>query len=955
MPGMVVEPHPLLTLPPATLSLISGDARRRLVGFLNRWGYTDALLGYLDHWLSEQPTAIGLREGRARVLGELGRGAEALAILDTIDAERTPTATRRQLRMRALLADRRYSELDLALDTLAEDDDNALIVWLLRGDALRARARFEDAAEAYLEAGARDPASLAAVRRLAELALDQGDPAAARGQIDALMLRPDFTPAVADLRILLRAAEQIGDEPAVEALRAQLHQQEQTEAAALLAALGLSAEADERFTAPASSRLPPEHSAPAPNQHEAPTPQPATPLLPDGAYHLLRDQFGMNDFRPNQARVIHSVLQGGRTIAVMPTGAGKSLTYQLPALLLPHATVVVSPLIALMKDQIDGLPPDVRAQSTLINSSLAVAELTSRLRGVAAGQYKLVYIAPERLRQRAFLHALKRCGVGLFVIDEVHCLSLWGQSFRPDYLFIGRALEELGRPPVLALTATASTETLSEIRSVIGESATVTASVFRPNLFFQVVRAGNREEKQRQLIELCQAINGPIIVYARARQACEELAAVLRAAGVAADHYHAQVADRSGAQERFMRGETRVLVATVAFGMGIDKADIRAIVHYNLPSSVEAYYQEAGRAGRDGRPATCVLLYASSDRARLSTWLDEEALTRDQLRDLYRAVRRLMRGTYDVIDLEQLQRALPGDDDTLIRVGLHMLERVGLLRRHFDLPETATITLTGAPPPDAAAERVVAIAGLRPREAMEVDLLLLAERADMPPSELEGAMLHWHDVGFLRYRGGLRQVLLEQLSAPADVAERIDQLLANYRRSQEQRIEAMAAYARTNKCRHRTLAEHFGQSLARCKTACDICAPQNSIGVRSVRVTAGGIPAPLPPHNDADVRNDAQRALDGLAHLPFALGRTGLARVLKGAATSPVEPERCAEFGALNHLPQSAIEDLIERLVGEGYIERDLNDDYRRLSLTILGIKARRDPALLPEWVAKTP
>jgi ATP-dependent DNA helicase RecQ len=861
------------------------------------------------------------------------------------------------LRLRALLAARRYNELDLALDALADDDDNVLLVWLLRGDALRARARFEDAAEAYMEAGARDGAGLAAVRRLAELALDQGDSAAARGQIDALMLRPDFTPSVADLRILLRAAEQIGDEPAVESLRAQLTHQEQAEAAALLADLGLGAAAqdDDGTDAPAerlntaSSERPERAGDAAPERRAAPA---AAPLLPEAAYHLLRDQFGMSDFRPNQARVIHSVLQGGRTIAVMPTGAGKSLTYQLPAMLLPQATVVVSPLIALMKDQLDGLPPGVRAHATLINSSLSVAELTSRLRGVAAGQYRLVYIAPERLRQRAFLHALKRCGVGLFVIDEVHCLSLWGQSFRPDYLFIGRALDELGRPPVLALTATASTETLAEIRTVIGDSATVTASVFRPNLFFQVVRAGNRDEKQRQLIELCQAISGPIIVYARARQACEELAATLRAAGIAADHYHAQVADRTGAQERFMRGETRVLVATVAFGMGIDKADIRAIVHYNLPSSVEAYYQEAGRAGRDGRPATCVLLYAPSDRARLSTWLDEEALTRDQLRDLYRAVRRLMRGGFDVIDLEQLQRALPGDDDTLIRVGLHMLERVGLLRRHFDLPETAVITLTGAPPPDAAAERVAAIAGLRPGEALEVDLLLLAERADLPPSDLEGALLHWHDMGFLRYRGGVRQVLLEQLSAPADVAERIDQLLAAYRRSQEQRIEAMAAYARTNKCRHRTLAEHFGQSLARCKTGCDICAPQNSIGVRTVRTSVGGAPAALPPRNDADLRNDAQRALDGLAHLPFALGRTGLARVLKGATTSPVEPERCAEFGTLNHLAQSAIEDLIERLIAEGYIERDVNDEYRRLALTILGIKARREPALLPAWAA---
>jgi ATP-dependent DNA helicase RecQ len=649
--------------------------------------------------------------------------------------------------------------------------------------------------------------------------------------------------------------------------------------------------------------------------------------------------------------VIHAVLAGEPTLAVMPTGAGKSLTYQLPALLLERATVVVSPLIALMKDQLDGLPPEARERATVINSSLGAQELGARLRALAQGQYKLVYIAPERLRQRAFLHALKRCGVARFVVDEVHCLSLWGMSFRPDYLFIGRAIEELGRPPVLALTATATSETQEEIRAALGPSETVVASVFRPNLFFQVLRAGNKDEKLQALIEICRKIDGPIIVYARARQACEELAEALRSAGVAAGHYHAQVPDRAAAQERFMAGETRVLVATVAFGMGIDKPDIRAIVHYNLPQSVEGYYQEAGRAGRDGRPAHCVLLYAASDKARLSTWLEEEAIGRDQLRELYKAVRRVMRGTVDVVDLAQLQRGLPGEDDTLVRVGLSMLERVGLLRRHFDLPEIATVTLTGAPPPDDEAARVAATAGLTANAPMEVDMLLLAERAGIPPADLEGAMLAWHDAGYLRYRSGPRWPLLEQLPAPPDVAERIERLLRDYRERQEQRVEAMAAYARTVECRHRALAAHFGQRLAPCRTACDICSPMAGAGVRVART--GRVAAGPAARDDSDPRPDARRALDGLANLPFAMGRSGLARALKGGANSPVEPERLPEHGALRHLSLTAVEDLVERLIDEGYIERDEQDEYRRLALTILGKKARRDPAYLPEWAVQ--
>ncbi|HEY7909706.1 MAG TPA: RecQ family ATP-dependent DNA helicase, partial [Thermomicrobiales bacterium] len=645
-------------------------------------------------------------------------------------------------------------------------------------------------------------------------------------------------------------------------------------------------------------------------------------------------------------QVIGNVLAGQSTLAIMPTGAGKSLTYQLPAMLLPQATLVVSPLIALMKDQIDGLPEGLRSRATAINSSMSFAEVRERMRGIAAGDYKLVYIAPERLRQRPFLHALKRAGVSLFVVDEAHCVSMWGLSFRPDYLFIRAALDDLGAPPVLALTATASVETQAEIQERLGPLVQVTASVFRPNLHFAVHRAGNREEKIAAVVQHCREIAGPVIVYARSRDACEELAGRLRRGGVKAEHYHAQVSDRAGVQERFMRGETRVLVATVAFGMGVDKADVRAIIHYNLPQSVEAYYQEAGRAGRDGQPARCILLYAAADKAQLSTWLKQEAIRKDDLRQLYRTLRAMIAGRYGIVSLETLQREVERDDETFVRVGVSMLERVGLIRRHFDLPRSATVTLRDDT--DPAMRWFAAESGIRPGQTADVNLIDLAATLDAEPSALEAHLLEWADRDLVRYTGAARDPLIELLPAPPDVGERIDTLLADYQARQDQRIEAMGAYAKGAICRHRAIAAHFGQRMARCGTACDVCVPEE----RQQAIAATRARRPIPINPD-DNRPDALRILMGLAALPFPMGRRKVARVLTGAASSPIGEDRCREFGALQHLTIKDLEAVIERLIDDGLIGREAIGDFPVLTLTVRGRRAIDDAALLPEWSAE--
>jgi len=475
---------------------------------------------------------------------------------------------------------------------------------------------------------------------------------------------------------------------------------------------------------------------------------------------------------------------------------------------------------------------------------------------------------------------------------------------------------------------------------------TIRTSIFRPNLRFEVRHVANKREKAAAVVELCRAIDGPVVVYARSRDTCEQLAARLRDHGVAAEHYHALVADRHGVQDRFMRGATRVLVATVAFGMGVDKADVRAIIHYNLPQSVEAYYQEAGRAGRDGLPARCILLYAAADKGQLTAWLREEMLSKDYLRQVYRALRARLHDGWGVVAIDDLRRDLREEDETRLRVALGLLERVGLVTRHFDLPRAATLLLWQIPAGDDRAadaegfRSFVRLARLRPGQPLDIDLLSLARQAGCAPDVLELRLLHWHDQGLLRYDGSARDALLHLPPAPADAGDRLDALLAEYAARQDARIDAIAAYARRASCRHRALAAHFGERLARCGNACDICAPDPA---------ADGQPSPpvsrqraLYSRPSVAARGDATpdtnaTMLSCLAHLPFPVGRSGLAKVLKGVASSPIGPERCRDYAALNDMTLAAIEAAIEQLVERGYLARRQHGRMPLLALTDRG------------------
>lgn len=538
----------------------------------------------------------------------------------------------------------------------------------------------------------------------------------------------------------------------------------------------------------------------------------------------LRHHFQHTTFRPGQAEVVSAILRGESVLAVMPTGAGKSLCYQLAAELLPGTTLVISPLIALMKDQLDGLPLGVAGHASLINSSLDGHVLASRLEQTAQGAFKLVYAAPERLRQVPFLDALRHAGVSLLVVDEAHCVSLWGHDFRPDYLFISKAWQELGRPPILAVTATATTHVRDDIQAALGKMRLIATDIHRPNLRLEARKLFNEQQKRQSLLALCSEMKGSGIVYTMSRKRCEALADMLEREGESVMHYHAGIADRAAAQDRFMQGQARIVVATVAFGMGIDKENVRFIIHFDPPGALENYHQEVGRAGRDGLPARCVLLFTEGDFMKRLRLAQKEALTPEWLLSVHQALRRRLGADgVGIVAWGDLERDLAADEVPL-RVAIQFLDTADWLWRGFDLPRTVSLRLLVEPSsqePELA--RFVEAAHLRRNETLSRETMGLCGAAGLDPRTLEARLLGWSDAGWIRYRGVGRDMLLALPESPPGGFARLTRLLADYNAGQEARIRRLAAYARARTCRHGYIASYFGsRPVARCG-ACDNC------------------------------------------------------------------------------------------------------------------------------------
>jgi ATP-dependent DNA helicase RecQ len=552
--------------------------------------------------------------------------------------------------------------------------------------------------------------------------------------------------------------------------------------------------------------------------------------LRDLALAGLRQHFGLQQFRPGQAAVVQAVMEGRNVVVVMPTGAGKSLCYQLPATLLPGLTLVISPLIALMKDQVEQLTAR-GISATYINSTLSDVERAERLRGVRERRYKLLYVAPERFRSPSFVEAISEVGVDLFAVDEAHCISQWGHDFRPDYALLGQVRKRLRPPRTVALTATATPEVREDIVRVLlmKDPHVAVAGFDRENLFLEVT-AVRGDDDRRALSAAVAREEGSGIVYCATRKSAEMLHAHLETQGLETVLYHAGMTDeaRHRAQDAFMASPRSVAVATNAFGMGIDKPDIRFVVHAQLPRAVEAYYQEIGRAGRDGKPARAVMLFNHADVYTQERLIESSHPPETLFRDVWEVL--LGEGDYDR-GIHALATQVGGHEMEVSAV-LRQLERLGKVERGAAGEGAWTVTLRPAPPStqpsgDDARRLYSALAGAYPMgRPASTELAVLARRSGLEERAVRTALATLEKQGLLTSRrpfAGRAVRVLEQVSFQ-DLGLSLEGLREQQRRAQLL-LKRMTDYAYARRCRRAFIVRYFGEETAADGNCggCDVC------------------------------------------------------------------------------------------------------------------------------------
>ena len=575
----------------------------------------------------------------------------------------------------------------------------------------------------------------------------------------------------------------------------------------------------------------------------------------DDARTILRERFGYPDFRPPQIRAIEAALSGRDALVVLPTGGGKSLCYQVPALVRGGLTVVISPLISLMKDQVEALERRGIA-ATYLNSTLGAAAASERMARVRDRSVLLLYLSPERLEAGRTLDELAAIGVNLLAVDEAHCISEWGHDFRPSYRRIGTMRHRLGGAQTIALTATATPQVRRDIvqQLALREAEIAVAGFDRPNLAYHVRSLRSEYDKDVQTIRLLHESTAPAIVYTPTRRAVERITSLLIRARLQATAYHAGLTHgmRQRAQDAFMEARTRVIVATSAFGMGIDKSDVRLVVHHAMPGSLEAYYQEAGRAGRDGKDSTCMLLHTASDRTTHDYFLRGTHPERAVVERVWQSLRRIADadGLVPLSPEQFASQSLAGIPARQAAAALRVLTANHLCRVDQPAPGRVWVRLLAAPgrierelSGDRAFDRellralwrgtnarlergaAVNLDGLPPGFGGAKGLVPILER-------LEAQQI----VTWTRASGRIR--LLRSRSAASPPVNW--QHLARRQRTDEAKLEAMEGYVHSHHCRRAYMLRYFGDRDARPHCgACDRCLATPPVSLIPTRRTTG--------------------------------------------------------------------------------------------------------------------
>lgn len=579
---------------------------------------------------------------------------------------------------------------------------------------------------------------------------------------------------------------------------------------------------------------------------------------------LLNQYYGFGKFRPGQEEAISSILNQQDTIVILPTGGGKSLCYQLPALALEGVTLVISPLIALMKDQVDALLQK-NIPATFINSALSPQETAQRIDDIAAGNYKLVYIAPERFYNQEFMARLAEIKISLFAIDEAHCISQWGHDFRPSYLRLKQAIDLVGRPPVICLTATATPEVRQDIAKQVDlkHPHEVVTGFARPNLQFGVSEAAESQKPYIVLDVLSSLPAASGIVYVGTRNKADELLEILLGAGIEAVGYHAgmQAEERSWVQENFMSGKAEVIVATNAFGMGIDKKDIRFVIHYDLPGTVEAYYQEAGRAGRDGKPSVCLLLYNPKDRYLREFFIRGDNPSPELVKNVYEYLTDYGQPRI-LLTYSDIKKSIANDESEMaIGTSLKILERAGYVRRSRERIGQASLKLLTNVA--AARESIGARAKVQLetfdklfgrfeeqlKAGWETNLEETAGLLNLGKDVLMRLVKKLATVGALEYVPPFKGTEIELLKKvdPEDLELDTKALEAKSAHAYS-KLDIMENYVFTTGCRQKYLLNYFGdEGLERCEK-CDTCLKYMAFPTSEGTKVEVELPSPKPAH-----------------------------------------------------------------------------------------------------------